>query len=338
MKKYDQLPRRRIEKILAGIDDLNVGVVGDIGIDMYWLADMKMSELSRETPHYNLPVTKERVSLGAGGNVAANMAALDPGKVSVISAVGNDWRAGLLIKLFEEEGIDTSGLIHDDDCTTNAYIKPLREGISDVVYEDPRLDFTNRRPISKKTEDRIIEELKARSFDILCVCDQMPFSVITERVRQCLLELAKQGAIIVADSRDNIGKYTDMIIKPNEVEATKAAGVTDHEQAARMLAKSQHCDVFMTLGPQGSIFVRRDDMWHIPARQVPGPIDFCGAGDSSLSGFALALAAGAEPQEAAYIAGLCSEVTIRQIGITGTASRSQILNWRDESIAAPINS
>ena|GEM_PF-4288646 len=34
------------------------------------------AELSRETPHFAMPVVEERVSLGGGGNVAANMAAL----------------------------------------------------------------------------------------------------------------------------------------------------------------------------------------------------------------------------------------------------------------------
>ena len=40
----------------------------------------------------------------------------------------------------------------------------------------------------------------------------------------------------------------------------------------------------------------------------------------------MALAAGAAPQEAAYIAGLCSEVTIKQIGTTGTASPEMVLD------------
>lgn len=40
---------------------------------------------------------------------------------------------------------------------TNAYCKPMRKGISELEYEDPRLDFDNYEPISKETENRVIE-------------------------------------------------------------------------------------------------------------------------------------------------------------------------------------
>ena len=97
-----------------------------------------------------------------------------------------------------------------------------------------------------------------------------------------------------------------------------------------MLRKFQHdSPVFMTLGAQGAVYADSRETWHIPARRVPPPIDFCGAGDSSLAGFALALAAGAQPHEAAAFAGLCSEVTIQQVGVTGTATRGQVRAWEN---------
>jgi len=101
--------------------------------------------------------------------------------------------------------------------------------------------------------------------------------------------------------------------------------VNDFSRTAEILAGKTGRVVFMTLGALGSVIIDDSQKWHIPARKVTGTIDIVGAGDSSLSGFALALAAGAEPYEAAYIAGLCSEITIQQIGVTGTASRMQIL-------------
>ena len=47
-------------------------VVGDVCLDAYWMADMRLSSLSRETPHHNMPVVEERYALGAAGNVMAN--------------------------------------------------------------------------------------------------------------------------------------------------------------------------------------------------------------------------------------------------------------------------
>ena len=44
-----------------------------------------------------------------------------------------------------------------------------------------------------------------------------------------------------------------------------------------------------------------------------------------MSGMACALAAGAEPGEAMQIANLASSITIQKIGITGTATKAEML-------------
>ena len=63
----------------------------------------------------------------------------------------------------------------------------------------------------------------------------------------------------------------------------------------------------------------------IGARKLDGELDICGAGDTSLSAFSCALAAGASLTEAAAFAGLASSVTVKKIGVTGTASVDEIL-------------
>ena len=118
---------------LNRIDSISIGVLGDLALDIYWYADMKKSELSRETPHYPLPVVREVMSLGAGGNVTANIAALKPGKLFVGGICGDDWRGEILKKRLEDIGADTSGLIVEPGRFTQAYCKPMRMGISDVI-------------------------------------------------------------------------------------------------------------------------------------------------------------------------------------------------------------
>ncbi len=56
--------------LFSKLDTLRVAVLGDFCLDMYWHADMRRSVLSRETPHFPLPVVKERFSPGGAGNVA----------------------------------------------------------------------------------------------------------------------------------------------------------------------------------------------------------------------------------------------------------------------------
>ena len=337
MDVFDFIERDRLIKILNHIGGVSAGMVGDICLDAYWRADMRLSELSRETPHFPLPIVEERYGAGGGANVAANITALRPKRTRVFGVVGDDWRGGELKKILTATGADVSNIITAVGRVTNAYIKPIRQGISDVSYEDPRLDFTDYAPLMRETEEIIIAALDdaAGSLDVLCVSDQMPDGVITARVREHICLLAERGLRVVADSRSRIGTFRHVTIKPNELEGAFAAGldpekiknIEDCASAARVLSEKINGGVFMTLGASGSLYADASAARHIPARKVGGPIDICGAGDTSLAGFSLAFAAGAEPHESAFIAGLCSEISIRQIGATGTASREQIIDW-----------
>ena len=212
------LSKEQVKKICAGIKNARIGIIGDFCVDIYWHADMTKSELSRETPHYPLPIVGERVYLGAGGNVASNLAALSPKELIPISLIGGDWRGMLMEDIFEKSGMNRDFVIKVPGRFTNAYCKPMRKGISELEYEDTRLDFDNYEPISKETEDKVIENLRKISgnIDVLCVADQFRFGIITKRVRDEIIALAKSGLPVIADSRYNIGEYTDCILKPNE--------------------------------------------------------------------------------------------------------------------------
>ena len=85
-----------LDSILKKLPEVRIGVVGDVCLDLYWFADMKLSTLSRETPHYNLPVVTERWAPGAAGNVVQNLSVLGLAQVEILSIVGNDWRGNLL--------------------------------------------------------------------------------------------------------------------------------------------------------------------------------------------------------------------------------------------------
>ena len=85
----------------------------------------------------------------------------------------------------------------------------------------------------------------------------------------------------------------------------------------------------ITLGDKGCFVADGEQVVRCPACPVKPPIDFCGAGDTFLAGYGTLLASGATPMQAAQIACLCSSVTIRKIGVTGTATREEVLSARD---------
>ena len=327
------LTRETLAALLAKVDQAKIGLIGDLCLDMYWLADMKQSELSRETPHYPLPVVEERYAPGGAGNAACNIAALNPGKLAVVGLVGTDWRGNLLMQALKERGIDSRFLVRDPAVMTNTYIKPLRQGISDVIYEDPRLDFENRKPISEACQQKVLEALNAmaQEVDVICVSDQMKFGCITPLIRQRLCRLGQEGKTVIVDSRDHAADYTGVTVKPNEVEASRAFGtgeVLDLEQLSLLAGQIQDRNqrlTLMTLGDKGCFVAADGNVTRVPACVVEPPIDFCGAGDTFLAGFGTLLASGATPIQAAQTANLCSAVTIKKIGTTGTATREEVL-------------
>ena len=331
------LTSEELQSLLQNIDHARIGLIGDLCLDMYWLADMKLSELSRETPHHPLPVVEERMSPGGAGNVANNIAALNPEKLLVVGLVGNDWRGDLLLRTMKEAGLDCSHVIRDDSRVTNTYIKPLRSGISDVIYEDPRLDFESRLPISAETEAKILSALDAmaKQTDVICVSDQMKYGCITPAVRKKLSELGKSGKTVIVDSRDHADAYEGVTVKPNEIEASRAfvdGSVMDIEALSVLAAEISERNgktTLITLGEKGCFVAEGEQVVRCPACPVKPPIDFCGAGDTFLAGYGTLLASGATPMQAAQIACLCSSVTIRKIGITGTATREEVLAAHD---------
>lgn len=319
--------------ILEGISRARIGLIGDLCLDMYMDVDMRLSELSREVPNYTLPVVGERVSPGGAGNVAANVAALKPKAHRVLGVLGQDWRGGLLKEALKARGVPTDELIVSPRATTNAYIKPVRRGYSDLLYESPRLDYENREALSDGDEAALMGALEraAQEVDVLCVCDQLKNGCVTGRIRRRVCELARDGLRVIVDSRDRIGEYRDVIVKPNEMEAMRAlnlnGAVTPERMAQAALALSERSGrpALITLGENGCLAAEDGRVAHIPARRVSGPTDICGAGDSFLAALACALGGGADIRAAAALGNLGASVTIAKLGETGTASRAELM-------------
>ena len=121
-----------------------------------------------------------------------------------------------------------------------------------------------------------------------------------------------------------------MILKPNEVEAAAILGekintVEDADRMSKALSQKTGSDSVITLGDQGSMICFGGKTIHCPAHKVEPPVDFCGAGDTFLSGLGVFLAAGATLHQAAQAATLCSAVTVKKLHTTGTATAQEIL-------------
>ena len=338
MKSYQGLSQERLRELLSKIKNVRAVLIGDMCLDVYWFADMTKSTLSRETPHFPLPVVSERMSAGAGGNAAANMAVLCD-NFTPVGIIGDDWRGVCLYDLFKNDGVCCDGFVRVKGRVTNAYCKPMRRGYLGFDVEDPRIDFESFKPIDEATEEALLTALDdaAKNADVLAVSDQFEYGCITSRIREKICELARFGLLTVVDSRSRIDLYHSCILKPNEIECARALGLPDAAlghaasreeilSALSALREKSGSDVCLTLGDRGCIIGRGDVITETEAVRLEPPFDTVGAGDCFLSAFSLALAAGASDGEAAVIGSLASAICVKKIGTTGSASAEEILS------------
>ena len=159
-----------------------------------------------------------------------------------------------------------------------------------------------------------------KQVDALVVSDQVSEAdcgVVAEKVRERLAELAEadQDKVVLADSRERIGQFRSVWLKPNETECRRAiqdAANHDLPSCVQELAKRAGLPVFCTRGDRGILVVdprpAPPRIIEVPAYPVSGPIDVVGAGDSTNAAIVCALAAGADLDQAAAFGCLVASI------------------------------
>ncbi len=330
-----------LEAILERIPHLTLGVLGDVFLDRYLDLDARLTERSLETGLDAYQVVRIRSSPGAAGTVINNLAALGVRRICTISVIGDDGEGYELRQALDELGaVDPTWVYPWEGRRTPTYTKPLLHERGKAPRELNRLDFKNRQRLPPAAEQQVAEALAAvwPQVDALLVLDQVSepdCGVVTGPIRDQLAELGSRHPekLILADSRERIGLFRWVTLKPNQAECADAVGVPG-ERGVRELAERAGRPVFCTCGEQGILVVdphtAPERVVSIPAYPVRGPIDIVGAGDSTSAGIACALAAGAGLEAAAAFGNLVASVTIQQIGTTGTASPAQVRRrWCD---------
>lgn len=328
----------RLNTLLSRFPNRTILVIGDFFLDKYLIIEHALAEISLETGLEAHQVVEVRPQPGAAGTVTSNLRAMDVGVIA-LGVIGDDGEGFELSRGLRRTGVDTSALIVRGDRFTPTYTKPMLREPDGSARELNRLDIKNRTPLPAEVEDAVIgalRELVPRVHGVI-IADQVPEAdcgVITRRVREEIAALARAHptVVFIADSRERIGLFRDVLLKPNQREAARAihpelSGDPDRptaEACALTLYRRNRRPVFLTLGADGILAFHPDGPTHTPAVRVTGPVDIVGAGDATMAGIAAALCSGATIPEAAEIGCLAAGVTIQQIGTTGTASREQI--------------
>ena len=317
-------------EVLGRASETRVLVVGDICLDRWCHYEPSLAEASRETGIPRCAVTSTVVTPGAGGTVAANLAALGTGRVSVLGAIGRDGFGHELRESLAARGIGSALLVESRAIQTFTYTKLIN--VSTGEEDLPRVDFVNAKPLPADLENCLVDRFaqSVGEFDVVVVADQAETDqggAVTKRVREAVCKIAgsSAGPAVVADSRRRVQHFRDVVATPNEAEANKACmhafGEIDY---ARLHSRIGGPALVVTAGARGAWMVDATGARLFEAATVGEVVDTCGAGDSLSAGMALGLGVGAGLEQALRFATIVAGITVGLPG-TGAAGPREVL-------------
>lgn len=307
----------RLASIVDRWQGLRVLVVGDVILDQYVLGTV--SRISPEAPVPVLKVLGERFGLGGAANVAANVTGLGAA-CRLVGVVGKgapteQFRIGM-----EEFGIEPDGIVVDPERPMTVKTR-LVSGHYQVYRFDHESDF----PIEGVVEAELCRQIQVATggltpIDAVIIQDYDK-GVLTPNVIRTTMNNAEEADVpVVVDPKSrNFWLYKGAtVFKPNAGELEAALGESiKHHTASWMEDVRVRCGcetLMVTLGGAGmAICTEGGEVIQLPtsSRRV---FDVSGAGDTVAAVTALALAAGADIEDAGRLANIAAGIAVQEPG------------------------
>jgi len=325
--KYS-VDRDRAWEIIDRFNYARVIVVGDIIIDQFIWG--RVSRISPEAPVPVVDVHTDNHLLGGSANVMNNISSMG-GQVCLTGVVGADEAGNLLIKKLREINVDPAGVVTEQHRPTTVKTRIIAHG-QQVV----RFDRERRKALEPSSEELILEyigkELK-RGPAALVISDYNK-GVVTEGLIAGVRRMrGNSGLIVCVDpKRSDFSFYQGLdVITPNHHEAERALDASAgndlgiQDIGLELLGRYDFRAILITRGEDGmSLFEKNHTASHTlfptEAKEV---YDVTGAGDTVIGVFALALAAGADFKEAAYLANHAAGIAVAKLG-TATVTQKEL--------------
>jgi len=306
-----------LQELLRKFKGKRIVVLGDFVADVFVYGEI--SRVSREAPVLVLNQRETQVVPGGGANAVHNLRALGAEPLP-IGILGDDAEGNQLIKYFKKLGIDTGGIRVTKSYRTPTKMRILAGAVHSQRQQIVRLDSGG--PTSKTNERKFLEHrlksLLPRA-DALLVSDY-GFGII---LPDLVSGVAGNGIPATVDSRFAMTAFSGMTAAtPNEPEVEAALGITigndmdKLEWAGRTLMRRlKHNALLITRGKDGmALFERSAKTTHIPIHGTDEIADVTGAGDTVISVFTLALAAGGSFADAARLANYAGGIVVMKHG------------------------
>ena len=314
------------KKLISYIKRLNepkILVVGDLAIDEMIYGDTE--RISREAPVLILQHTKTKLILGAASNAAHNVATLNNGKIKVIGVCGDDNQSG---QLFETSKVDAAYVVKDATRKTTTKTRISGSISTSITQQIVRIDRQTKDPLSRETENLVIENLKKAIPEVdAVILSDYHIGTLTKRVIDKTIEIAnKHKKIVVVDAQKNLETYRNITsMTPNLPDTQKSVGFfinndEDLKKAGdKLLKETRAKSILITCGADGMFVTEPNKKYtKIPVFNKSEVFDVTGAGDTVTAVYTLALAAGADSVYAALIGNIAASLVVKQFGCATT--------------------
>lgn len=319
------MEKSRLEEILKSFQNLKVAVVGDMMLDDYLIGSV--DRISPEAPVPVVSIKEEKFVLGGAANVVNNLSTLGA-KAICFGVVGEDFDGDRLIKELEKKSIETVGIVRSEDRPT--IVKRRIIGGNQQLL---RLDWENVSPITETLENILLEQIEKKidELDAIILSDYDK-GVLTARVVKKIISLCKEKGIIVTvdpKPKNALNYIGATSMTPNRKEAIECLGKKSFdniiESGKELKEKLELNNLLLTRSEEGMSLFEENKVINIPtyAKEV---FDVTGAGDTVISVFTLASAAGVTLYEAAKIANTAAGVVVGKMG-TSTVTTEEILDF-----------
>lgn len=310
------MDKQRIDEIFSHLGGNSIIILGDLMMDRYMWGEVH--RISPEAPVPVVEVKNETVLLGGAANVAMNVRAIGD-MPYLVGVIGNDMRSETFNILLGDNGLASEGIVMDNDRPTTIKTRIIAHN-QQVV----RADHESVDEISADIENQILDKINSKidSARGLIISDYGK-GVITDSMLAKVINLCREKNVFIAvDPKDvHFKSYKKVsVITPNHHEAGFAYGkrIRNEDELKEVgwgLLKILDAEsILITRGPEGmALFEKGERLTFLPAaaRKV---YDVTGAGDTVISTFTSAVAAGANLPEAAYISNQAAGIVVGDIG------------------------
>ena len=322
MKK---ISKQSFEKIFSNLGSHKILILGDVMLDEYLWGNV--SRISPEAPVPVVEILKESVKLGGAANVALNVQALGDQPI-LTGVIGQDKNGVRAVQILKEKNLPAEGIFVDQDRHTTIKTRIIAHS-QQVV----RADREKTDEISPDISAKLFDFIQSRIKDIHgIIISDYGKGVINGGLLQRVISLARENDLFIGvDPKEtHFMSYKKVsVITPNHHEASFVFGkrindeVSLEEVGWGLLERLDVESLLITRGEKGmSLFEKNKTLTHFPtvAKEV---YDVTGAGDTVISAFACAKAAGADFKEAALLSNHAAGITVGELG-TAQVTKEQL--------------